>query len=83
VYELRRAVESLAARLAAAQRADVTNLENAFCKMQAATARRNVREMIAADLEFNMELCRVSIILISSKRAVGYCSQPSRLRGSE
>ena len=60
MYELRRAVESLAARLAAAQRAGVTNLENAFRKMQAATARRSVKEMIARDLEFHMELCRVS-----------------------
>jgi DNA-binding GntR family transcriptional regulator len=60
IYELRGAIESLAARLAAAQHADVTNLENAFRKMQDATTSGNVREMIDGDLEFHMELCRIS-----------------------
>jgi DNA-binding GntR family transcriptional regulator len=84
MYELRGAVESLAARLAAAQRADVTNLENAFRKMQVATARGNVSEMIDGDLEFHMELCRVSnnpYLIEAGRRLLlpifSFCSDPN------
>ncbi len=60
LYELRAAMEGLAARLAAARRADVTRLQEAANAMRQASEKNRTADLVDADREFHLELCRVS-----------------------
>lgn len=60
LYELRGAIEGLAARLAAARRADVTSLQGAVEAMRRAAKKNRTPELVDADREFHLELCRLS-----------------------
>ena len=60
LYELRGAVEGLAARLAAARRADVTKLQEAVDAMRRASKKNRTADLVDADREFHLELCRIS-----------------------
>jgi DNA-binding GntR family transcriptional regulator len=60
LYELRGAVEGLAARLAAARRAEVTKLRETIDTMRHASKKNRTAELVDADREFHLELCRLS-----------------------
>jgi DNA-binding GntR family transcriptional regulator len=60
LYELRGAMEGLAARLAAARRADVTKLQEAVDAMRRASKKNRTADLVDADREFHLELCRIS-----------------------
>ena len=60
LYEIRGAMEGLAARLAAARHADVTNLQEAVDEMRRAAKKNRTPELVDADREFHLELCRLS-----------------------
>ena len=60
LYELRGAVEGLAARLAAARRADVANLQETVDAMRRASKKNRTADLVDADREFHLELCRIS-----------------------
>lgn len=60
LYELRAAMEGLAARLAAARRADVTKLQEAANAMRQASEKNRTADLVDADREFHLELCRIS-----------------------
>jgi DNA-binding GntR family transcriptional regulator len=60
LYELRGAAEGLAARLAGARRADVTNLQEAVDAMRRASRKKRTADLVDADREFHLELCRIS-----------------------
>jgi Transcriptional regulators len=60
LYELRGALEGLAGRLAAEHKVDTGNLQDAVERMRRATKRGHAPELLDADLEFHLELCRLS-----------------------
>jgi DNA-binding GntR family transcriptional regulator len=60
LYALRGALEGLAARLAAEKRPDVSALEDAIKKMRWAARKGRCEEMLDGDLNFHLELCRLS-----------------------
>ena len=60
IYEIRGALEGLAARLLAARPHDVQPLEEALAGMRRAAKHRRHGELIDADLKFHVELCRLS-----------------------
>ena len=60
IYEIRGALEGLAARLLASRSEDVQPLEEALEKMRRAWKRGRVAELVDADLRFHLELCRLS-----------------------
>lgn len=60
LYALRGAIEGLAARLAAAREPDTSNLERAINKMRQAAKKNRCQELLDGDLEFHLELCRLS-----------------------
>jgi DNA-binding GntR family transcriptional regulator len=60
LYELRTAMEGLAARLAATRRADVTKLQEAADAMRQASEKNRTADLVDADREFHLELCRIS-----------------------
>jgi DNA-binding GntR family transcriptional regulator len=60
LYELRGAMEGLAARLAAAQHADVAPLQKAVDAMRRASKKNRTADLVDADREFHLELCRLS-----------------------
>jgi DNA-binding GntR family transcriptional regulator len=60
LYELRGALEGLAARLAATRHADVTNLQRTVDEMRHAAKKNRTPELVDADREFHLELCRIS-----------------------
>lgn len=60
IYELRGALEGLAARLLATRGDDVQPLEQALETMRRAWKQRRPAELIDADLKFHLELCRLS-----------------------
>jgi DNA-binding GntR family transcriptional regulator len=60
LYELRGAVEGLAARLAAARRADVATLQESVDAMRRAARKNRTADLVDADREFHLELCRIS-----------------------
>ena len=59
IYEVRAMLEGLAARLAADLKADLTPLERAIAAMRKAIQKGSARELLSADLEFHLELCRL------------------------
>lgn len=60
LYALRGAIEGLAARLAAAREPDTSNLEHAINKMRQAAKKNRCQDLLDGDLEFHLELCRLS-----------------------
>lgn len=60
LYELRAAMEGLAARLAATRRADVIKLQEAADAMRQASEKDRTADLVDADREFHLELCRIS-----------------------
>jgi DNA-binding GntR family transcriptional regulator len=60
LYDLRGAMEGLAARLAAARRSDVAKLQEAVDAMRRASKKNRTADLVDADREFHLELCRVS-----------------------
>jgi|GEM_PF-655153 len=60
IYEMRGALEGLAARLLASRANDVGPLEEALEMMRRAWKEKRPAELIDADLKFHLELCRLS-----------------------
>jgi DNA-binding GntR family transcriptional regulator len=60
IYEVRGALEGLAARLLAMRTQDVQPLELALKAMRRASKEKRPAELIDADLKFHLELCRLS-----------------------
>jgi DNA-binding GntR family transcriptional regulator len=60
MYEVRGALEGLAARLLATRTHDVQPLEVALETMRRASKEKRPAELIDADLKFHLELCRLS-----------------------
>ena len=60
LYELRGAMEGLAARLAAARHTDVARLQEIVDTMRHASKKNRTSELVDADREFHLELCRMS-----------------------
>jgi DNA-binding GntR family transcriptional regulator len=60
IYEIRGALEGLAARLLATRPLDAQPLEKALEMMRRAAKYRRHGELIDADLKFHLELCRLS-----------------------
>jgi DNA-binding GntR family transcriptional regulator len=60
LYELRGAVEGLAARLAAARHAGIAKLQEAVDAMRRASKKNRTADLVDADREFHLELCRIS-----------------------
>jgi DNA-binding GntR family transcriptional regulator len=60
IYELRGALEGLAARLLAMRPHDIHPLELALEMMRRASKGKRAAELIEADLKFHLELCRLS-----------------------
>lgn len=60
LYELRGALEGLAGRLAAENKADTEGLQAAVDGMRRAVKRGRAPELLDADLAFHLELCRLS-----------------------
>ncbi len=60
IYEMRGALEGLAARLLATRSLDIGPLEQALDMMRRASKERRPAELIDTDLKFHLELCRLS-----------------------
>jgi DNA-binding GntR family transcriptional regulator len=60
LYEIRGAIEGLAARLAATRRADVAELQQMVGAMRHASKKNRTADLVDADREFHLELCRIS-----------------------
>jgi len=60
VYELRGALEGLAARLATERRADLTRLRESVDAMEKAIRHGQIRRLLEADLDFHLRLCELS-----------------------
>lgn len=60
IYEVRAALESLAARLVVENKADLTDLDQTIADMRAALECKNVRAFYERDLRFHMLICEKS-----------------------
>lgn len=60
LYELRGALEGLAARLAAERKPDTTKLEQAISTMRRAAKEGRCDQLLDGDLAFHLELCQLS-----------------------
>jgi DNA-binding GntR family transcriptional regulator len=60
LYDLRGAIEGLAARLAAAAQPDFTALQTALRNMRKSALAGDRERLVDCDLEFHLELCRLS-----------------------
>jgi DNA-binding GntR family transcriptional regulator len=60
IYEIRGALEGLAARLAAEKGSDTTCVEEALDTMQRSAEKNDVAALLDANLEFHLGLCRLS-----------------------
>ena len=60
LYDLRGAIEGLAARLAAETQPDFSGLQTAVHNMREAALARNREHLLDCDLQFHLELCRLS-----------------------
>lgn len=60
LYDLRTAMEGAAARLAATRKADVTKLQDAVDAMRQTAKQNRTPELVDADRDFHLELCRLS-----------------------
>jgi len=60
IYQVRGALEGLAAQLAAESGADLSSLESALARMEAAAHRNDVKELVESDLAFHLALASAS-----------------------
>jgi len=60
IYEVRSALEGLAARLLSQAKVDLSPLHNAIARMATAIQRKNVSELLEADLLFHLRLCELT-----------------------
>jgi DNA-binding GntR family transcriptional regulator len=60
IYELRGALEGLAARLTTQKQSDLEPLETALKELRKATKGGDIRRLIEADLHFHLRLCELS-----------------------
>jgi DNA-binding GntR family transcriptional regulator len=60
LYELRGALEGLAARLAATRRPDLSKLETTVAGMRRAASEGNCEALLQDDLQFHLQLCELS-----------------------
>jgi DNA-binding GntR family transcriptional regulator len=60
LYQLRGALEGLAARLAATRRPDLSKLETAVAGMRRAASEGNCEALLQDDLQFHLQLCELS-----------------------
>lgn len=60
IYEMRGALEGLAARLAAEKGADTAGIESALCSMQTSAQKDNVAGLLDANLAYHLGLCQLS-----------------------
>jgi len=60
LYEVRGALEGLAARLAAKRRPDLSKLETAVAGMRRAASEGNCEALLQDDLQFHLQLCELS-----------------------
>jgi len=60
IYQVRAALEGMAAYLAASSTPDVSELRAIVGNMRKATAENNPDEMVDCDLKFHLELCRLA-----------------------
>jgi DNA-binding GntR family transcriptional regulator len=60
IYEVRAALEGLAARLLAQAKADLGSLHQAVAAMTSAIQRKNITELLEADLHFHLRLCELT-----------------------
>ena len=58
IYDVRAALEGLAAQLACANGSDLAPIESAFRRMSSAAKRREMKELIQSDLEFHVALTK-------------------------
>ena len=59
IYELRAALEGLAARLTTQHQPDLSPLEAALKELRKATKGTDIRKLIEADLQFHLSLCEI------------------------
>ena len=60
IYEVRSALEGLAARLLSQAKADLSPLHDAVYRMRAAIQRESVSQLLEADLLFHLRLCELT-----------------------
>jgi DNA-binding GntR family transcriptional regulator len=60
IYEVRAALEGLAAQLACANGSDLSRIESAFNRMSNAAKRDDMKELIQSDLDFHIALIKAS-----------------------
>ena len=60
LYDVRAAMEGVAARLAAARRADIAKLQQTMDAMRSAATKSRTADLVDADRDFHLELCRLS-----------------------
>ncbi len=60
LYEVRGALEGLAARLAVERKADLTPLANALAEMASAIQAREMARVLEVDMRFHLTLCELS-----------------------
>lgn len=60
IYELRAAIEGLAARLATENKVELATLHDMIKAMRQAITSGDTRALVNADLQFHLELCRLS-----------------------
>ena len=60
IYELRAVLEGLAAGLAARNKIELSPLRSAIQEMRKAVTQGKTRELLSADLQFHLELCRLA-----------------------
>jgi len=68
IYQVRGALEGLAAQLAAESGADLSELELALARMEAAAHRNHVKDLVEGDLAFHLALASASgnVVLIEA-----------------
>jgi len=60
IYEVRGALEGLAAKLAASKKADLTDMDAALARMEQALARNDVKDLVNSDLDFHLALAKAA-----------------------
>ncbi len=60
IYEVRGALEGLAARLATERKADTQPLRQYVVEMQSSIAKGDMRRLLDADMQFHLQLCELS-----------------------
>src|SRR5258708_20977715 len=85
LYELRGALEGLAARLAVQMRPDLSKIQSAGNSMRQAANDGNCEALLQYDLQFHLGLCELSgnpFIVEQSRRLLGPCFSFGRMRAT-